>query len=233
MEATGARRMTALLFWSATTRMLASGAKPGRTASAPQGTTDHVRGTATHVLVFLCVWSDALAFDDDVFWADMVPTLVSARLLPLCSLDRRLRVPVYSCTDCTVCDTDYSPTLAHTCTRCSSSRRQGLVAAVVIGAIAAVFAIAIICQYMLSAELEDSRARRFHRRVLAAVPVQALKIIVVVWQIVTQVPSHLPSKAALLWWRTFWRIGEGARGSTFHKQTGVHCSQKCGEYTND
>lgn len=146
------------------------------------------------MIVLVCIWSRALAADDndDVFRAGRYPrSHLHVCLLPCSRVIGAYVCPMCSFTDCAVCDTDYSPSLDHTCTRCSSSRRQGLVAAVVIGAIAAVFAIAVICQYMLSAELENSKTRCFHRRVLAAVPVQALKIIVVVWQIVTQVwPSH-------------------------------------------
>ena len=56
-----------------------------------------------------------------------------------------------------------------------------------IAALVAVFAVAKMLQYLLSAELEERRVGWFHRRVLRAVPVQALKIVVVVWQILTQV----------------------------------------------
>ncbi|CAM9614990.1 unnamed protein product [Ectocarpus sp. 12 AP-2014] len=87
---------------------------------------------------------------------------------------------------CAVCETDYSPSLAHACTWCSSSRRQGLIAATVVTAIVAVFAVAVIFKFLSSTEAEEGDVGCFHRRVLRAVPVQALKIIVVVWQILTQ-----------------------------------------------
>ncbi|CAM9858548.1 unnamed protein product, partial [Ectocarpus sp. 12 AP-2014] len=87
---------------------------------------------------------------------------------------------------CAVCEADYSPSLAHTCTRCSSSRRQGLVAATVIAALAAALAVVTIFRFLVSADVEEGNIGWFHRRVLRAVPVQAVKIIVVVWQILTQ-----------------------------------------------
>eukprot|EP00903_Cladosiphon_okamuranus_P012633 g11819.t1 len=87
---------------------------------------------------------------------------------------------------CAVCETGYSSSLAYTCTRCSSSRRQGLKAAIAIGAIVAILAVAVFCRYVLSTEVEGRDTGCFHRRVLQAVPLQALKIIVVVWQILTQ-----------------------------------------------
>ncbi|CAN0089674.1 unnamed protein product [Ectocarpus fasciculatus] len=87
---------------------------------------------------------------------------------------------------CAVCEIGYSPSLYHTCTRCSSSRSRRLLAATVIAVLVALCAVVAILRYMMSTELEDRDAGRFHRRVLGAVPVQALKIIVVVWQILTQ-----------------------------------------------
>ncbi|CAM9792296.1 unnamed protein product, partial [Ectocarpus sp. 12 AP-2014] len=87
---------------------------------------------------------------------------------------------------CAVCQTDYSPSFAHTCTRCSSSRRQGLTAATVIAAIGTVLAIVTIFKFLLSTEVEERDVGCFYRRVLRAVPLQALKIVVVVWQILTQ-----------------------------------------------
>ncbi|CAM9385517.1 unnamed protein product [Laminaria digitata] len=94
--------------------------------------------------------------------------------------------PGYKGPYCAVCEATYSSSLAHTCTRCSSSRRQGLMAATVIAAIVAIFAIVTIFRYMLSTEHEEGNFGCFHRRVVRAVPLQALKIIVVVWQILTQ-----------------------------------------------
>ena len=62
-----------------------------------------------------------------------------------------------------------------------------MVATAVIVALVAVLAVATICKFLLSAEVEEGKIGWFRRRVLRAIPVQALKIIVVVWQILTQV----------------------------------------------
>ena len=91
--------------------------------------------------------------------------------------------------DCAVCETGYSSSLTtHACTRCSSSRRKGLMTAVaVIGTLVGGLVVVLICRYVLSTELGEEKIGFFRRRVLRAVPLQALKIIVVVWQILTQV----------------------------------------------
>lgn len=59
-----------------------------------------------------------------------------------------------------------------------------------IAVIVTVIAIVAIVQYMLSTEHEEGILGCFRRRVLGAVPVQSLQIIVVVWQILTQVRPH-------------------------------------------
>eukprot|EP00752_Nemacystus_decipiens_P018764 g16824.t1 len=88
--------------------------------------------------------------------------------------------------DCAVCETDFSSSPGHSCTRCSSSRRQGLMAATVIATLVAIVAMVIIFKYMLSTEVEEGSVGCIRRKLLRAVPVQALKIVTVVWQILTQ-----------------------------------------------
>eukprot|EP00903_Cladosiphon_okamuranus_P017290 g15932.t1 len=94
--------------------------------------------------------------------------------------------PGYKGPYCAVCENGYSSSPAYTCTRCSSSRRQGLMAATVIGALISVLAVVYFCRYVLSTELGGEDLGCFHRQVFQAVPLQALKIVVVVWQILTQ-----------------------------------------------
>ena len=60
-------------------------------------------------------------------------------------------------------------------------------AAAVIAALFAVLAVATIFKFLLLTEFEVGNTGCFNRGVLGAVPVQALKIIVVMWQILTQV----------------------------------------------
>ena len=59
-------------------------------------------------------------------------------------------------------------------------------AATATAALVALVAVVTIFKVLLSTKLEENIGW-FHRRVLRAVPVQALKIVVVVWQILTQV----------------------------------------------
>ncbi|CAN0437324.1 unnamed protein product [Ectocarpus sp. 12 AP-2014] len=87
---------------------------------------------------------------------------------------------------CAVCETEFSTSFGHTCTRCSSSRRHGLIAVTAIAALVAVLGVVTIFNLLLSTEVEEESIGCFHRRVLRAVPVQPLKIVVVVWQILTQ-----------------------------------------------
>ena len=65
-------------------------------------------------------------------------------------------------------------------------------AATVIGAVIAVCVVVLFCRYALSAEAEEEEIGCLHRRVLRAIPLQALKIIVVVWQILTQAKPRFP-----------------------------------------
>lgn len=62
-------------------------------------------------------------------------------------------------------------------------------AATIVAALVSAFAIGTITKFLLSTDFEERNAGCFHRRVLPALPLQALKIIVVVWQILTQVCS--------------------------------------------
>ena len=62
-----------------------------------------------------------------------------------------------------------------------------------------VLIVAKVVQYLLSTKLEEEEFGCFHRRVLPAVPVQALKIVVVVWQVLTQVGASALDKT---WYMT-------------------------------
>eukprot|EP00752_Nemacystus_decipiens_P012380 g10972.t1 len=94
--------------------------------------------------------------------------------------------PGYTGPYCAVCETGFSTSPGHTCTRCSSSRRHGLMAAMIIAALVALVALATISKYLMTTKVEEKNMGWFHRRVLRTIPVQALKIVVVVWQILTQ-----------------------------------------------
>ena len=169
-------------------RMLAMGAKRGHTTTARQVTRDHVRELfeAMQMLFsFECCSKNPLSH----FVVRTSLYALHSFLGPHYSV---VLACVFTChtifADCAACEPDYSPSLSHTCTRCSSSRRQGLMAATVIAALVLACAVVAIVQYLISTQqLEERDAGCFRRRILAASPVQALKIIVVVWQILTQV----------------------------------------------
>ncbi|CAB1105335.1 unnamed protein product [Ectocarpus sp. CCAP 1310/34] len=88
---------------------------------------------------------------------------------------------------CAVCESGYASSLAHTCTQCSSSRRNGFVVAAAIAVVAAVCAIVAICAHLISGEVSEQSC--LHRRLSAMLPLQSFKIIIVVWQILTQFAS--------------------------------------------
>lgn len=60
-------------------------------------------------------------------------------------------------------------------------------AASVVAAFLAVYATSTIFRYLLSLEFEETNIGSFHRKVHQAFPLQALKTVIVVWQILTQV----------------------------------------------
>ena len=64
-------------------------------------------------------------------------------------------------------------------------------AVTVIAILVAIITVVAIFNFLLTAEVEEQNIGWFHRRVLRAVPVQAVKIVIVVWQILTQVRSSI------------------------------------------
>lgn len=100
------------------------------------------------------------------------------------SLNRPTSFPYYACarcTDCAVCESGYSPSLGTTCTPCSGSKRQGLIAAGAIVMVVAVFAIMAFSAYLVSTDFNEREKCCLHSRIIRAVPLQAFKIIIVVW----------------------------------------------------
>lgn len=91
--------------------------------------------------------------------------------------------------DCSVCEGEYFPSLSHTCARCSESRRQWFVAIAAIAGIALSSAIVVILVYLVSTNFEQQKSTRILHQIGQAVPVQAFKGVIVVWQILTQARS--------------------------------------------
>lgn len=87
--------------------------------------------------------------------------------------------------DCSVCSENYASTLGSKCSKCSDTN-QGVVIAVFVAAILAVLA---LVWKMVSIEREDSN-RGIVVHVDKVLPLQSIKIMIVAWQIVTQVRTR-------------------------------------------
>ncbi|CAN0337700.1 unnamed protein product, partial [Ectocarpus sp. 12 AP-2014] len=87
---------------------------------------------------------------------------------------------------CSICSTDYTMAMAFTCTKCMDS--DGSAAIISVVAVLALGAIIALYMHLVSAEMDGAREGIIHR-VTKRLPVQSLKIIVVVWQILTQFSS--------------------------------------------
>lgn len=96
--------------------------------------------------------------------------------------------------DCAICSDGYAESLSYTCGSCSD-RKARLVAMVALS-ITVMLGVAFL-GYMVSKERNARPGGRFHR-LKRLLPLQSLKIVIVVWQILTEV-SHclkygIPSK---------------------------------------
>lgn len=87
-------------------------------------------------------------------------------------------------TDCSVCSEGHTGTLSFTCIECVNSR--GGVAIVISVGIIVLFAGIALCMHLVSGEVDGARPGIIHR-VIKRLPVQSIKIVVVMWQILTQV----------------------------------------------
>ena len=90
-------------------------------------------------------------------------------------------------TDCSVCEDDYAATLAFTCAKCSGSSRIALLVVVVISTGAAAVMAVYLTAFLVSMEPTEARMTRPYVKLLKHLPLQAIKILVVLWQILTQV----------------------------------------------
>ena len=84
-----------------------------------------------------------------------------------------------------MCSKTYAASLGFSCNKCSDNAAGGIALAV---AMAAVFLLAFVAflSYMLSGEMEGVD-QGIAARVTRFIPVQSVKIVIVVWQILTQV----------------------------------------------
>ena len=99
---------------------------------------------------------------------------------PLCGL------PTFLFPDCSVCSKTYARGLDFICQRCSDGKKNiAITITVVIMVLIIAFGLAIF-SYLVSAEVGGA-GRGIVDRVTRWVPMQSIKIIVVAWQILTQV----------------------------------------------
>ena len=89
--------------------------------------------------------------------------------------------------DCAICSDGYSANLGFSCKKCSNSI-GGIVVAIVFTLVVAVAVIPIV-SYLLSPELGPGTKRACIGRLVGYIPLNSIKIVIVAWQIVTQVRS--------------------------------------------
>lgn len=88
--------------------------------------------------------------------------------------------------DGSVCHSGYSPSLSTTCTQCSRSRRQGVVAITIISAVVAFSAMEAFTKSLVSTNFEVRNATSIRHRILQVIPWKTIKGFIVVWQMLTQ-----------------------------------------------
>ena len=89
------------------------------------------------------------------------------------------------CPDCSVCSKTYSASLGFACNKCSDNAGGGIALVVSMGVVF-VLAFAAFLSYMLSGETRGA-GQSIVARVTRFFPLQSVKIVIVVWQILTQV----------------------------------------------
>ena len=89
-------------------------------------------------------------------------------------------------TDCSVCSDGYSEKLGFTCSKCSKDSAVGIVVAAILS-IAALFAAVCVVWYLISGEAGLSAGQGVIGFLTRYIPLQSVKIVIVAWQILTQV----------------------------------------------
>ena len=113
--------------------------------------------------------------------------------------------PRHSFSDCAVCSKNYVSSRNFVCRECPDRTTSISIAAVVSGLVAAVGLSFFL--YLVSRERERA-GRRIIDRVAQRIPKQSVKIIIVVWQILTQVSVSNKHKLVVpgFWWRCSWPL---------------------------
>ena len=87
--------------------------------------------------------------------------------------------------DCAVCSDGYTAQLGYTCDKCSDST-GGIVVVAVLALVALSVCIAVV-MYVMSGEAGCTGRRGPLGRLFRNIPLQSVKIVIVAWQIITQV----------------------------------------------
>lgn len=106
-------------------------------------------------------------------------------LLSNLSFPVMLRLSIFA--DCSVCQKGYAASSVYTCTKCSDWSRAVALGVVIVVVILLVALMAVFVAFVASAKSVDSWRKLFSNKLLRALPLQSIKILVVVWQILTQV----------------------------------------------
>lgn len=88
--------------------------------------------------------------------------------------------------DCSTCSNGYTAQLGFTCSNCSENSAGGIAVAVVL-AVVALFVAAAVVSYVMSGEAGLGAGRGVIERLTRHLPLQFVKLVIVAWQILTQV----------------------------------------------
>ena len=88
-------------------------------------------------------------------------------------------------TDCAICSEGYTAQFGFVCNKCSSST-AGIVLAAFLAVVAALIVAVAVVSYATSGE-GNGKGQGLVERVARYIPLQSVKIVIVVWQILTQV----------------------------------------------
>ena len=86
-----------------------------------------------------------------------------------------------------MCEEDYFTTLTFTCNKCSSSSRTAALVLVTIMMGGAAVGVVLVTAFLVTVEPAEARMTRWDVKLLRSLPLQAIKILVSMWQILTEV----------------------------------------------
>ena len=94
--------------------------------------------------------------------------------------------PLLFWTDCSICSDGYTAQLGFSCNECSENNSRGIAVAVVL-VVAVVIAAVSMISYVMSGEAGLGAGQGVIDCLTRYIPLQSVKIVIVAWQILTQV----------------------------------------------